>query len=499
MRRTIAVLAAAWVVGCENLPLAGAAPDVEIEVTDEAEWDLGDASALPVADAFVRSGTYANTAYGSSSSVAIDADDDGSVKQGYMRFLLQESRPIARAYVRIYVTNDSRDSADVYLISNGTWPESQLTWNSRPALDGRLLKTITSASIKKWVDIDVTAALVPGRPLSLAFIGRSSDGFAFASKESSSKPSLIIELARSDAGQALLDAGVQVDAGVPVDAGRPPLDAGTPNNSPIFVGAGDIAGCESGANGEATARILDGLFANGANANGQVFTLGDNAYPDGTASQFQSCYHPTWGRHKTRTRPSAGNHDYHTSDATGYFSYFGTAAADPSKGSYYSFNLGEWHIIALDYYVSLSSGSDQERWLRADLAANPNRCTIAYWHRPRFSSGHHGSSTSPQKLWQILYDANVDVVLNGHDHLYERFALQDPSGRLDPARGIRQFTVGTGGIGVEAVETRAANSEIVNTSGLGVLKLTLHPGRYDWQYLSEAGKSFTDQGSGSCH
>src|SRR5688500_7706309 len=260
------------------------------------------------------------------------------------------------------------------------------------------------------------------------------------------------------------------------------------SGDPVFVGAGDIANC-SRSEDEATAKLLDGIA-------GTIFTVGDNAYPDGTLTQFNNCYAPTWGRHKSRTKPSPGNHDYHVSGAAGYFDYFGAAAGDRSKG-YYSYNLGAWHIISLNSEISQSAGSAQEQWLRADLAANPKICTLAYWHKPRFSSGQHGNIAGSQALWQALYDYGADVVLNGHDHTYERFAPQNPNGQADP-KGIREFIVGTGGAGLYPFPDIQPNSQVRNNTTYGVLKLTLHSSSYDWQFIPVAGQTFTDSGTANC-
>jgi hypothetical protein len=257
---------------------------------------------------------------------------------------------------------------------------------------------------------------------------------------------------------------------------------------PVLVGAGDIANCNKTAD-EATARLLD-------NISGTIFTVGDHAYPDGTAAQFSDCYGPNWGRHKNRTRPSPGNHDYHVPGAAGYFNYFGAAAGDPAMG-YYSYNLGAWHIIALNSEISHSAGSAQEQWLRADLAANPNLCTLAYWHAPRFSSGQHGNKASSQALWQALYEYGADVVLNGHDHIYERFAPQNPNGQAD-ARGIREFVVGTGGAALYSFGSIQPNSQARNNTAYGVLKLTLHATSYDWEFVPIAGQTFSDSGAANC-
>jgi uncharacterized protein YjdB/PKD repeat protein len=264
----------------------------------------------------------------------------------------------------------------------------------------------------------------------------------------------------------------------------------SPGSAAVLVGAGDIGVC--GLDGkEQTARLLD-------NIPGTVYTTGDNAYDDGSDADFANCYDASWGRHKARTRPSPGNHEYHTAGASGYFAYFGENAGPAGRG-YYSYNLGEWHIISLNSNVSMSSTSAQVTWLKADLAANPAECTLAYWHHPRFSSGDHGNSSSTQPLWDVLYAAGADVVLAGHDHSYERFAPQTPTGVADPVRGIREFVIGTGGAGFYSFGTVKPNSEVRNTGTWGVLQLTLRSGEYEWKFVPVAGQTFTDEGSGTCH
>lgn len=269
-----------------------------------------------------------------------------------------------------------------------------------------------------------------------------------------------------------------------------PTDTPVPAPEVVLVGAGDIASC-SREGDEATAALLDMIP-------GTVFTTGDNVYPDGSMEEFLDCYEPTWGRHKERTYPSLGNHDYGTGSAASYFEYFGPAAGDPGKG-YYSYDLGSWHIIVLNSEIDVSAGSEQEQWLRADLAAHQVACTLAYWHEPRFSSGDlHGSSVRVQPIWQALYDYGADVVLNGHEHNYERFAPQDPQGNPDPVHGIRQFVVGTGGRNHYAISNPLPNSEVHNTDTFGVLKLVLQADSYRWEFVPEQGKSFTDSGTTPC-
>ena len=266
------------------------------------------------------------------------------------------------------------------------------------------------------------------------------------------------------------------------------------SSDPVLVGAGDIAECDR-QDDEATADLLDLIP-------GTVYTAGDNVYDYGTAEEFANCYDPSWGRHKARTYPSAGNHEYRTDGAAPYYAYFGAAAGDPGKG-YYSYDLGEWHIIVLNSNCSeiggCEAGSPQEQWLRQDLAANSTLCTLAYWHDPRFNSGNHGNHPSVGDFWQALYDFGVDVVINGHAHHYERFAPQDPAGLADPVNGIREFIVGTGGKSHAALVEIQPNSEIANDDTFGVLKFILHPTGYDWEFIPVPGESFTDSGFETCH
>jgi hypothetical protein len=240
--------------------------------------------------------------------------------------------------------------------------------------------------------------------------------------------------------------------------------------------------------------LVDGAYA-------AILVLGDIQYEDGALAKFAVSYEPSWGRVKELTKPVPGNHEYGTDGAAGYFRYFGAAAGDPAKG-YYSFDLAGWHLVALNSNCSevggCDDGSPQEQWLRADLAANPAACTLAYWHHPRFSSGEHGSSTTYEAFWRALYDAGADVVLAGHDHDYERFAPQAPDGSRDLTRGLREFVVGTGGRGLRRFPSIAPNSEARDDSSLGVLELTLGSRAYSWEFRPAVGTS-RDRGSSRCH
>lgn len=232
-----------------------------------------------------------------------------------------------------------------------------------------------------------------------------------------------------------------------------------------------------------------------------VLALGDNQYEDATYEKYRRSYGPTWGRLKAITHPIPGNHEYFAT-TTGYFRYFGGAAGDREK-AYYSFDLGSWHLVALNSECYASGGcnpaSEQLQWLRRDLAAHRSRCTLAFWHWPRFSSGGTGFGIVLRTFWDALHQAGADVVLNAHDHHYERFAPMDPSGVPDPDHGIREFIVGTGGQYHTGLGERPVTSEVRNATTFGVLELTLRDGSYSWRFLPVPGKSFTDSGSASCH
>jgi acid phosphatase type 7 len=270
----------------------------------------------------------------------------------------------------------------------------------------------------------------------------------------------------------------------------------------VVVGAGDIASCASPGD-EATARLIADM------PNATVLTLGDHAFADGTATEFADCYGPSWGRFKARTIPTVGNHDYQTPGASGYFGYFGAAAGDPNKG-YYSYDLGRWHVVSLNSMCGNAASEFRQpggcgpdspmlSWLRQDLAANPKACTLATFHHPLFNSGNLGNQPNMKPIWDTLYAAGADVVLNAHQHAYERFAPQTPAGVADSTRGIREFVVGTGGASHEPLGTIQPNSQVRNADTYGVIELTLHARGYDWRFVPVAGESFTDSGSDQCH
>lgn len=254
----------------------------------------------------------------------------------------------------------------------------------------------------------------------------------------------------------------------------------------IVTGVGDIAEC-GGPGAGLTARLLTGT----------IITLGDHAYPHGSKDDFRNCYDPYWGPVKDRTFPTPGNHDYETDNAVPYFEYFGPRVRGPEYEGYYSYTLGGWRILSLNSELPRAPMSRQIAWIAAELARNPSECSLAYFHRPLFSSGIYGTARM-RDLWEPLYRAGVDLVLNGHEHFYERFAPQNPIGSPDPAFGITQLTVGTGGSRLFEAGARAPNSERV-IAALGIIRLSLRATDYDWEFVPADARGGTDVGSRGCH
>jgi acid phosphatase type 7 len=268
----------------------------------------------------------------------------------------------------------------------------------------------------------------------------------------------------------------------------------------ILVGAGDIASCKNPEGARATAKLLEQIP-------GTVFAAGDLAYESGSPDEFEFCYGPTWGRFRERTKPAMGNHEYGNPTAHGYFDYWGTQAGLRGQG-YYSYDLGAWHIVVLNTNCAVKNlggcgaGSPQETWLKKDLAKHADACILAYGHHALFSSGifkKHAVHPELKQFWEDLYAAHADLVLAGHEHSYERFAPQNPDGKLDPEHGIREIVVGTGGRSHDLLGFATPNSEVRDWETFGVLKLTLDSGKYSWEFIPEEGASFRDSGAGACH
>ncbi|WP_019141763.1 metallophosphoesterase family protein [Noviherbaspirillum massiliense] len=299
------------------------------------------------------------------------------------------------------------------------------------------------------------------------------------------------------AAAALLTLGLAACVG-----GRPGHtdSASLPGPGITIYAAGDIADCKkvppehSGA--AKTAKLIEAGLAKDRDA--AVLSLGDHTYPVGLAAEFEDCYEPTWGRFKSRTYPTPGNHEYYTPQAVGYYDYFGDRAG-PDRRGYYSFNLGSWHIVSLNSNLKPQANAAQLAWLKADLEQNRTQCTLAFWHHPVFSSGGHGSNPNMAEAWKLLQAAGVEVVLAAHDHDYERFALQDGGGRRDDEHGMRQFVVGTGGAQLTPFRFPKSNSEAAHNFTHGVLKMVLKEKGYEWEFLPVNENAFADRGATLCH
>jgi calcineurin-like phosphoesterase family protein len=444
---------------------------------------------------------------------------DGSpIRRTYVRFDVSGlTAPVSRATLRIYSRTAHSTGFDVRSTATD-WTEALLTYNNAPAPSATVTGASGSITAGTWEAIDVTALVTGNGAVAFALTTTSETNLPLAMKESGANaPQLVVETTASST--AATSTSPTTTAPPPTTTTATTTTATTttattttattttattttattttattttappPSDDPVVAVAGDIAGDGSG--DSATAAILDSL---GPTA---VLTAGDNAYPSGTASQYSSFYDPTWGRHKAITYPTPGNHEYQTKGASGYFGYFGSRAGASGEG-YYSFDLGAWHLIALNSEISHGATSTQVTWLKNDLAATGAPCVLAYWHKPRFTAGNYGDTSEFQPFWDALYAANADVVINGHDHNYQRYVPLNPSGARDGARGLREFVVGTGGRSHYAIRTDSRR-ESADGGTYGVLKLTLRATGYDWQFIPEAGKTFTDSGSGSCH
>ncbi|GAA2967165.1 hypothetical protein GCM10010483_08180 [Actinokineospora diospyrosa] len=454
--------------------MVGVAAATTVAVLSAPTATAATSTFAPVADTYVDNGST-GTNYGTSGQLGVDGSP---VKRIFLRFTVSGlSAPVTGATLRVHTDDVSGSNSPAggtfKAVSSTSWSETGTTWSNQPAIDGATLGTLGAVSRNAWYEVNVGSLVTGNGTYSIAISSTNSDGADYDSRESGS----------STAPQLVISTNTPTTT-------TPPTTTSQPSGDPVLVGAGDIS--DSGSGDTATAALLDNIA-------GTVFTTGDNVYTNGTASEFNTYYNPTWGRHKARTKPSPGNHDYNTSGATGYYNYFG-AQAGPSGRGYYSYDLGNWHVVSLNSEISKSTGSAQEQWLRADLAANTKPCTLAYWHKPRFTSGsNHAPDASAGPLVQALYDYNAEVIVTGHNHQYERFAPMNPSGAADSARGIRHFVAGMGGAGFYGFGTIQPNSEARNSNTHGVLKFTLHANSYDWQFVPEAGKTYNDSGTNACH
>ena len=440
----------------------------------------GSASARPseatpsLADAYVSAGAP-RASFGRSRKLLVAARPR---TMALLRFRLDPlGDAIAAAELRVYAERSrAGGTVTVRAVADVGWSE-RVTYRGAPKLGG----VAGSAAVSRkggWTTVKlgslsretgfVGLALTSTRPL--AFRSREAAGF---------RPSLVL----------------------------------TREPSPVIAAAGNI-GCDpaspsfnggAGTDTECGMRRTSDLLVSTTPGLAAVLALGDNQYPCGSYADFQAAFEPSWGRVKALIRPAMGNHDFacdFSNTGPGYFQYFGAAAGEAGKG-YYSFDVGRWHLIALNSECQAVGGcgtsSPQGQWLQADLTAHKTTCTLAYWHYPRFASGLEGNQRNVAPFWDLLYAGGADVVLNAHEHHYERFAPQSPAGQVDTVRGLREFIVGTGGRALHGFTFNGANSELRLNQSWGILKLTLRPTSYGWQFVPVVGGAPADAGSTACH
>ena len=411
--------------------------------------------------------------HGASSLLQVDGKP---VFETLMRFDLRSfTTPIREARLRMHALDISNGGSDrggtVARIADNTWDEATVTWATKPAR-GSDVSSFGAVDPNEWAELDVTAAIKSGALVSFSLRSVSPDGAYFDSREVTGLgPELVVTTGPQD----------------PVVTGQ------------VVAAVGDAVCVPTGTVSATTCRhqAISDLVVNDA-AVTAFLGLGDLQYDKGELANFRAAYEPSYGRAKAITKPVPGNHEYLTPGAAGYYEYFGPLAGDPSKG-YYSFDVGaDWHVVALNttcVVVACTAGSEQELWLRADLAASSRPCTLAFGHQPRFSSGRHGEDLAVLLLWEALQQHGADVVLSGHDHHYERFGPLLPDG-TSSATGMRSFIVGTGGRNLTGWVLPAPHS-LARHKAFGVLKLTLGTGAYSWRFVNEAGKAL-DSGMATC-
>jgi hypothetical protein len=417
-----------------------------------------------VADAYVNA-DRPTVNYGTADVLRVDGSPTA---RAYLRFDLRgiAAKP-ETARLEVLATSDSRQGVAVSRAGNG-WSERGITFENAPTpIEGPLIESGAVVSGER-TSVDVSALVREEGVVTLVLTAPGPTNVALGSREGMAAAELVVGFRSTTAPIGTEEAAM--------------------------VAVGDIADCDSTAD-EAVAQLV-------ARVPGTLATLGDTVYETGSVVEFADCYAPSWERFHDRTRPAVGNHEYLTPDAKGYFDYFGDRAGTAGQG-YYSYDLGAWHVVVLNSNCArvggCQTGSPQERWLAADLAAHPARCTLAYWHHPRFSSGRHGNFEQMKDVWQTLHTAGADLVLAGHDHDYERFAPQSATGEADTERGIVEFVVGTGGKNHRPIGDPEPNSLVRSDDTYGVLALRLRPTGYDWRFVPVPGGSFRDSGSAECH
>jgi hypothetical protein len=454
-----------------------------------------------VADTYVDS-SNPGLNYGSLTSLRVDGSP---YVNSYLRFNVTGlSGSVYQAKLRIYANSASTSGISIAGVTDNSWVEVGMTYGNAPVM-GNTVVTSSPVAAGTWKEMDVTSLVSGNGLVSFGIKTSGSTAINLASRESGANaPQLVVTYTTSEQTSTNTPKTTPTNTPINTATGTPtvtPTAEGTPGATPIVIlAAGDLTKCAGGTpSPTGGAKITSDMLINDS---GLFFTLGDNSNDTGTAADYANCYGPTWGRLKNRTYPAMGNHDQIADSQGGpYFAYF---IGMTGNYGHYSLNLGTWHIVVLNAecgvgYQGCGAGSPQEVWLKQDLAANTRQCIMAIWHQPLFSSGTQNETPGMKGFWDDLYAARADIVLNGHNHNYERFALQDPDRNPDP-NGIREFVVGTGGASVDSsTKPLALNEEIRSAAAYGYIKLTLQTNSYNWQFIAQPGKSFSDSGSGICH
>ena len=447
------------------------------------------------------------------------------------------TRSVLSAKLRLYCVDPSPFGGEFHRVADASWSEGAVNWNNAPAADLNSIATLGKVVASTWYEVDVTSLVGGDGTFSLKALSTSTDGAYYSSREGAAgfAPQLFITTSESTftATPTNISTSTSTTTSIPT-AGQTATQTVTPDptatatptstqtltpvitptasptspttgSDPVIMAAGDFI-CDSLTTSSSACQQMAASQVVVDQRPEAALILGDVCHTPST-NCFDNYFAPSWGRLFSIAHPITGNHEYLVAGAIYYFDYWnGVGNVDGPAGNrsqgYYSYDVGSWHIIALNSQCSqaggCNAGSPQYIWLQQDLQSHANICTLVYYHIPVFSSGGRANANMKQ-IYTLLYNNNVEVVLNGHDHIYERFAPQDSNGLADPLRGIREFIVGTGGANHTSIATIQSNSEVRNTDTFGALKLTLHPNGYDWQFIPVAGKTFTDSGTAVCH